>query len=395
MEFLKPGSRLASILKNNGFLLDQRLETSIAKGQGAISDGLIIRQLLHLNPSSFSLFEPLINSLKNYEYGKYVARINEKLEPNKGTVDHIINVWNHVMIQSGSKKVIGCNQFLQSVVELSLIYKDSIRERPSITDRIFESYSSPSNNLNTVLENLKKLNSDNDFQYLLTIENNRIVFRVASTLGDYVQENHSGIWKPQRAILTHFNQEFGLFTPNQVGELEELINNPKVKEGDLQKFFERYPHFFRIWEYRDIFPQVYLMREDEGPLIPDFILTDKELQSSMIVDIKLPQSKIVLRKNNRNRFSAGITEAKAQLLEYHDWFENPNYRKLLKDKLGINIYRPQLAVIIGRSTEFTDALDRSKLISRDKDIKIVTYDDILIAAKRRRFYIESANNNWA
>lgn len=70
------------------------------------------------------------------------------------------------------------------------------------------------------------------------------------------------------------------------------------------------------------------------------------MQKSLIVDLKLPKSKIVNRQRNRDRFSATITEAKAQLLEYRDWFENANYRNSLKEKLGMKIYRPQLAVLL-------------------------------------------------
>lgn len=160
-------------------------------------------------------------------------------------------------------------------------------------------------------------------------------------------------------------------------------NEPKTKEQTLQKFFERYPHFFRRWDYREVCPHVYLTRDDEnqGPLIPDFILTNRDAMEAFVVDLKLPSAKIVRNQRNRRRFSACVLEAKAQLLEYSRWFEHRLHRERLREIIGMSIYRPQLAVVIGRSDDFTDELDRQRL--RDSEVSIVTYDDILEMARRR------------
>jgi hypothetical protein len=45
-------------------------------------------------------------------------------------------------------------------------------------------------------------------------------------------------------------------------------------------------------------------------------------------------------------------------------------------------------VIIGRASQFQDEIERQKLRDRDKDIEIVTYDDILRYAQQRRVIIE-------
>ena len=52
-------------------------------------------------------------------------------------------------------------------------------------------------------------------------------------------------------------------------------------------------------------------------------------------------------------------------------------------------YEPRLAVIIGHSSEFLDAVDRQRLRERNPDIEVVTYDDMLAFAKRRRILISS------
>ncbi|MEI4920424.1 DUF4263 domain-containing protein, partial [Klebsiella pneumoniae] len=88
---------------------------------------------------------------------------------------------------------------------------------------------------------------------------------------------------------------------------------------------------------------------------------DRELQKATIVDLKLPAAKLIVHKENRVRFAAAVSEARAQLLEYRRWFDDPRNRKRIRERLGMEIYAPRLAVVIGRSSEFSGALERQKL----------------------------------
>ncbi|MBA4020284.1 MAG: hypothetical protein C0483_24245 [Pirellula sp.] len=229
-----------------------------------------------------------------------------------------------------------------------------------------------------------------DIPYLLTTEGNRIVFRAMSILDPYLLAGANGEARPNLAVLSHFREQYGSVTPSELMELEDLINHPRAKELDLQLFFEKHPQFFRRWDKRDVFPHIYLRREDDGPLVPDFLLIDPEAQRATILDLKLPSEKLIRRQKNRDRFSAAVLEAQAQLREYRDWFEVRSNREQLKARLGIEIYRPQLGVIIGSSSEFRDAFDRQKLSDSLQGIDIVTYDDIVASAQQRLSIIRSA-----
>jgi len=202
-----------------------------------------------------------------------------------------------------------------------------------------------------------------------------------------VQETDSGVLVPCRALLTHFRDRYGLFTCDQLEELEALINDPHVREEALQAFFERNTHFLRRGDYREVYSQPYLCHRDSGYLIPDFILTDRQLGKAAVVELKLPHPKLIRRQNNRERFSAAVLEARAQLLRYRDWFRNEDNRRSLSRLVGMEIYEPRLAVIIGRSSEFRDALDRQCLSADSPDIEVVTYDDIVTFAHRRQMWL--------
>jgi hypothetical protein len=85
-----------------------------------------------------------------------------------------------------------------------------------------------------------------------------------------------------------------------------------------------------------------------------------------------------------------IEEARAQLLEYGEWFDDRRNRRSVKDRFGLEIYRPRLAMIIGRTigeqSEF-----QQKVRSRISDVDVVTYDEGVERARRRLALIRSAS----
>jgi hypothetical protein len=92
----------------------------------------------------------------------------------------------------------------------------------------------------------------------------------------------------------------------------------------------------------------------------------------------------------RIRFASAIEDARAQLLEYQDWFEDKDNRAKLIEGLGIEIYRPRLGVIIGTNQDFRSVVERQKVVSRYPDIDVVTYDDIVQHAHQRLLLVKNA-----
>lgn len=297
-----------------------------------------------------------------------------------------------------SVEIVTANAYLNRLSRFITSTGDSYGDRPWSADFLAEALTgSPDSPLSShprfqqIVNALPSIaHHPSDFELILALDHaGRIRIRPTGHLGDRVQKADSGFYVPTRAILT-LQQTYQVFTPDQIAELEDLINRSNTRENDLQSFFERFPHFFRTWDHRAVHPHVYLTREadNDGPLIPDFILTHNDAQKAFLVDLKLPGEKLITRQKNRERFSAAIIEAKAQLSLYRDWFEDRYNREKLKDKVGMAIYRPQLAVVIGRSSEFKDEIDRQKLAASERDIQVVTYDDILKDAKRRQLWLQ-------
>lgn len=295
-----------------------------------------------------------------------------------------------------SQRTLGTRDFLLALLEIGIQTGDSYQNRPFTVDLLTDLLDgqrtgglSRSPKARFLLEKLRSsVHGSEDFQYVVSLQGETLFFRVVSLLHDYVQETDSGLLLPQRAILTHFKDKFGGFTQDEIAELQDLLNSPTASEADFQRFFEDHTHFFRKWDYREVYPQVVLARP-EGNLVPDFILTDRRLQRAAILDLKLSRPKLVRRQRNRDRFTAAVMEARTQLLRYRDWFRRSENRLGLKKRVDMAIYEPHLIAVIGRSSEFRDQFDRQQLTSDYPDVEVVTYDDLVTFAERRRLIIEN------
>ena len=385
-------------LERMGIEPDQRVEAAIHSLPLAhsVEDSYLFAALYRLNCIGSRLL-PLTPEILADGFDHGTATNGCPVDrPEQITPDiYLTGLLNRAISMATPGNTLGVQHLLRSWIELGLKHGDDYGERPFAIDLIAMALggkpSTPLSELPKAREFLESLTAtedpSDDFQFIMAWEDGKIAFRVTSVLDDYV-ESENGLLSARRALLTHFKRKFGLFTPDEIAELEELINNPKAKENEFQRFFVDHPHFFRRWDMREVHSQVYLRRSDESPLIPDLILTDRELQKAAIIELKLPAPKLIRRQHNRDRFAAAMSEARAQLLRYRDWFRESSNRRALAAKVGMEIYEPQLSVLIGRSSEFLDTFDRQRLRADNPEIEVVTYDDIVKYATERRVLIK-------
>lgn len=101
-----------------------------------------------------------------------------------------------------------------------------------------------------------------------------------------------------------------------------------------------------------------------------------------MLDLKLPSTQIVVGRRNRERFSAAIAEASAQLRQYRDYFEDPHRRDFVLKQYGITAYRPHLAVVVGRKVEIEDEILYKQIQDGTSSVEVITYEDLLTRAKK-------------
>jgi hypothetical protein len=162
----------------------------------------------------------------------------------------------------------------------------------------------------------------------------------------------------------------------KVKAFEELASQPEVPEKDLQSYFENNPEFlFFGTRYAKIYPHIILKRENEPDLVPDFLLKRVTDGYCDILDIKLPDKKILVGSDQRRRFSSEVESAIAQVNEYREFFNDPRNREKVEKLHGVKIYKPNMLVLVGDSTNI-DAEELIRIRDRRKDGEVVTYSDL-------------------
>lgn len=170
---------------------------------------------------------------------------------------------------------------------------------------------------------------------------------------------------------------------DEIAGFERLIHTPQVKEAAIQRFLESHPNFLYGLNYENIYPQVVLEREDASPLKPDFILEPFEEGWCDILDLKLPRQKIIVGRKDRAALASGITEVIAQLREYAAYFEEGKHRSYVRQKYGVNIYRPRLIAIVGRDLRGMDDPQLRRALTAYDNCRILTFDELLAHSRRR------------
>lgn len=175
-----------------------------------------------------------------------------------------------------------------------------------------------------------------------------------------------------------------LHLSHAVEELEHLMNQVNIKETTFQDFFERNPTLLLNYEYKHAHLHIILSRE-EGSLIPDFMLEPLGQNTLCdILDLKLPTAKIFVPQKNRERFSAAVFDAYAQLREYNNYFEQSTNRDLIYQTYRLKAYKPKMIVVMGRRCDTgIDPLLARRIETDVPHLILRTYDDILERAKSR------------
>lgn len=167
----------------------------------------------------------------------------------------------------------------------------------------------------------------------------------------------------------------------EIEHLSHLLNDQSTKEKDIQKFLEGHPNFLRGLNYKNIYPQLVLERDRQGTLIPDFILEPLDGDWCDILDLKLPKQKIIVGRNDRQTLASGIHEVAAQLREYAAYFEQERYRNFVKQKYGLNVYKPRLIALVGRDLEQMTTDELRRTLTAYPDLTILTFDKLLQHAR--------------
>lgn len=164
-----------------------------------------------------------------------------------------------------------------------------------------------------------------------------------------------------------------------VADLEQLITDAGVPESELQNFFAEYQEFITGFEYTAAIPQVRLSLDDGGTKILDFVLKPIGDSASMILEIKRPSAKIVIRRNSRYQLSADAQAGLTQLREYATVLSSESVQRRVAEHYGLDMFRPRLRLLIGQASGEVARQVRDLMRYVNEDI--TTYTEILSRAR--------------
>jgi hypothetical protein len=175
----------------------------------------------------------------------------------------------------------------------------------------------------------------------------------------------------------------GAVFAQEIRELEQLINTPRTTERAIQRFLEAHPSFLRGLNYKDVYPQLVLERNDTTSLRPDFILEPFEGAFCDILDVKLPRQKLIVGTRDRLTLAAGIQSAVSQLREYGNYFDEERHRRFVREKYGLRLYKPRLIVLVGRDMRLMSDEQVRRALTGYDNLLFLTFDELLRHARRR------------
>ncbi len=170
---------------------------------------------------------------------------------------------------------------------------------------------------------------------------------------------------------------------NTLKELEDIINDPKSQEADLQYFFECYPELLAGNDYDVVLPQAVMVKDDSSYWKPDFVLAPKnQVEFSKIIDFKSPSMKIHKRpKAGHLNFSAKLWDGIMQVRDYSREFDKETVRERFKNKYNVDVYKPDLHLIAGRKWDML-LINKMRDLQRETQVKIEDWDSVLDRLKR-------------
>lgn len=178
-----------------------------------------------------------------------------------------------------------------------------------------------------------------------------------------------------------------------IAEFEDLISRDSTRERHIQAFLGEHPEFLEALGYAKAHPHICLRAEKNPDLIPDFILERPGGLGFDILDLKLPSAPISASQPYL-RMSGEITKAIAQLRKYEHYFDNATHRNAFYREHGFQAFRPEIIVVIGRSSEFVTREDRLEIEEQMSQTKLLTYDDLIAYGRSRAIVLPHSGESW-
>ena len=170
-------------------------------------------------------------------------------------------------------------------------------------------------------------------------------------------------------------------------ELEDLINDRFTTEQELQEFLLEHNELLRGDEYDQVISQACIVRSDAGaPEMwrADFVLApfDQE-RFCRIIELKRPVLPILRTpRHGHPQFYKRLWEGITQLKDYGAAFDDESVRRRFRQQYDIDVFKPELQLIAGRSWDL-NLHQGMKELQRRYQVEVVDWDSYLRKLRRQ------------
>lgn len=165
---------------------------------------------------------------------------------------------------------------------------------------------------------------------------------------------------------------------------KEILSNTKATEHDASHFFFRFPKFLFMGAGSELRREVVVTDPaDPTKYRIDFFRKPFLPLGWDVLELKSPKLRFTKSSGNSVHASPALTAAIGQAKTYRDFLTFNTPVRVALRKIGIEIYRPRLIVIVGRRgkvsiEEVSTVMERV----REQGIEALSYDDILDFARQ-------------
>jgi hypothetical protein len=175
-----------------------------------------------------------------------------------------------------------------------------------------------------------------------------------------------------------------------LSDFEALINSTSTRESDLQAFLEEHPELLLGLDnrYMDVRPHPCLVSNQDGALIPDFMLRVEDSDIWDIVELKLPTDSIASAQ-------PGIPSRRAarcigQCLKYRHFFDYSANCARFAGRYGAHGFDPALVLVMGRGRQVHEWRNTKAIYPT---VRVVPFDYLLDRGRECRASIRSKRDD--
>ena len=117
-------------------------------------------------------------------------------------------------------------------------------------------------------------------------------------------------------------------------------------------------------------------------MVPDYLLELPVDRRFDILDLKLHTARLLVGGRYK-RMSAELQKAVAQLRAYQNFFDESQNRKWFIKEYGLEPFKPEIVVVMGRDSEFASREERREIEGQLSPTRLLTYDDVIAYARAR------------